>query len=162
MIGVGLWKRVRCCRLGKIGRIKMNARVALQLIAVSAAIAAAVADDTSGWMTVPSSGTPRICFANVSHHAFVCETDREILVDCGSLDDGRHAFELFVVAAGFPGMHELDEINVVLQRYWGSSSMLLMSSRCGHCCVSARQSCSPLLRHTPHPGHLARLHTEHS
>jgi len=97
----------------------MNARVALQLIAVSAVIAAAVTDDTAGWMTVPSSGTPRICFANVSHDVFVCETDREILVDCGSLDDGRHAFELFVVAAGFPGMHELDEINVVLQRYWG-------------------------------------------
>jgi hypothetical protein len=99
----------------------MNARMALQLIAVFAVISDAVADDTAGdqesWMTVPSSGTPRICFANVSHDVFVCETDREILVDCGSLDDGRHAFELYVVAAGFPGMRELDEINVVLQRY---------------------------------------------
>ncbi len=107
----------------------MKARVVLQLIAVTAVIAATAADDTAGWMTVPLSGTPRICFANVSHDVFVCETDREIHVDCGSLDDGRHAFELFVVAAGFPGMHDLDEINVMLQRYWGSSSMLQMSSR---------------------------------
>lgn len=98
----------------------MNARVAIQLIALSALFAAAVADDTAEWITVPSSGTPHICFANVSHDVLLCENDREILVDCGSLDNGRHAFELFLVASGFPGMHELDDINVMLQWYTSS------------------------------------------
>ncbi len=108
----------------------LKARVVLQLIAVTAVIAAATTDDTAGWINVPLSGTPRICVANVSHDIFVCETDREILVDCGSLDDGRHAFDLFVFASGLPGMHELDEINVMLQRYCGIISMLHMSSSC--------------------------------
>lgn len=151
----------------------MKARVVLQLIAVTAVIAATAADDTAGWTTVPLSGTPRICFANVSHGIFVCETDREIIVDCGSLDDGRHAFELLVVASGLPGMHELDEINVMLQRYCGIISMLHKSSSLRPDCaatiavllhfshVHTYRFLLPRSRRTPYPGHSGRLLTEH-
>jgi hypothetical protein len=97
----------------------MNVRFALQLIAASAFFVATVALDAHQhvMVTVPNSGTPRLCFSNASNGDFICELNGEIFVDCGSLDNGRHAFDLLVVAAGFPGADTLQYINVTLHRF---------------------------------------------